>query len=72
MFSVGVLRMNVMLFVVLNVFGVLKWKRKGEECVENFGLSYTILRFGRFIDGLYMLYDLNILFKVMFGVCCDV
>ena len=70
--SVGVLRTNVMPFVVLNAFGVLKWKRKGEECVENSGLPYTILRPGRLTDGPYTSYDLNTLLKATSGARRDV
>jgi len=70
--SVGVLRTNVMPFVVLNAFGVLKWKRKGEECVEKSGLPYTILRPGRLTDGPYTSYDLNTLLKATSGTRRDV
>jgi uncharacterized protein YbjT (DUF2867 family) len=65
--SVGVLRTNVMPFIILNAFGVLKHKRRGEECVERSGLPYTILRPGRLTDGPYTSYDLNTLLKATSG-----
>lgn len=65
--SVGVLRTNVMPFLILNAFGVLKHKRRGEEHLERSGLPYTILRPGRLTDGPYTSYDLNTLLKATSG-----
>ncbi|CEF99713.1 NAD(P)-binding domain [Ostreococcus tauri] len=65
--SVGVLRTNVMPFIILNAFGVLKWKREGEKTLEASGLPYTILRPGRLTDGPYTSYDLNTLLKATSG-----
>ena len=70
--SVGVLRTNVMPFIVLNAFGVLKWKREGEKYLEASGLPYTILRPGRLTDGPYTSYDLNTLLKATSGTKRDV
>ena len=65
--SVGVLRTNVMPFIILNAFGVLKCKRQGEEYVERSGLPYTLLRPGRLTDGPYTSFDLNTLLKATSG-----
>lgn len=50
-------------FSILNQFGVLDAKRKGEEALINSSLPYTIIRPGRLIDGPYTSYDLNTLIK---------
>ena len=65
--SVGVLRTNVMPFLILNAFGVLKHKRRGEEYLEQSTLPYTILRPGRLTDGPYTSYDLNTLLRATSG-----
>ena len=65
--SVGVLRTNVMPFIILNAFGVLRQKRRGEEHLENSTLPYTILRPGRLTDGPYTSYDLNTLLRATSG-----
>jgi len=65
--SVGVLRTNVMPFIILNAFGVLKCKRQGEEYVERSGLNFTLLRPGRLTDGPYTSFDLNTLLKATSG-----
>jgi len=65
--SVGVLRTGVMPFIILNAFGVLKWKREGEKYLEKSGLPYTVLRPGRLTDGPYTSYDLNTLLKATSG-----
>jgi len=65
--SVGVLRTNVMPFIILNAFGVLKCKRQGEEYVERSGVPYTLLRPGRLTDGPYTSFDLNTLLKATSG-----
>lgn len=61
--SCGVLRSNQFPFSILNKFGVLDAKRKGEQALINSGLPYTIIRPGRLIDGPYTSYDLNTLIK---------
>jgi uncharacterized protein YbjT (DUF2867 family) len=61
--SSGVLRKDQLPFSILNGFGVLDAKQKGEEAIANSGLPYTIIRPGRLIDGPYTSYDLNTLFQ---------
>ncbi|KAI3905560.1 hypothetical protein MKX01_036469 [Papaver californicum] len=53
--------------VIMNLFGVLKYKKMGEDFVRNSGLPYTILRPGRLTDGPYTSYDLNTLLKATAG-----
>jgi uncharacterized protein YbjT (DUF2867 family) len=61
--SCGILRKNTFPFSVLNAFGVLDAKQKGEETIVKSGLPYTIIRPVRLIDGPYTSYDLNTLLK---------
>ncbi|MBD2209459.1 SDR family oxidoreductase [Calothrix sp. FACHB-156] len=61
--SCGILRKNQFPFNVLNAFGILDAKQKGEEAIINSGLPYTIIRPGRLIDGPYTSYDLNTLLQ---------
>ncbi|BAY10497.1 SDR family oxidoreductase [Calothrix sp. NIES-2098] len=61
--SCGVLRKDRLPWSILNSFGVLDAKEKGEEAIISSGLPYTIIRPGRLIDGPYTSYDLNTLFK---------
>ncbi|MBF2063210.1 MAG: SDR family oxidoreductase [Calothrix sp. C42_A2020_038] len=61
--SCGILRKNQFPFSLLNAFGVLDAKQKGEEAIVNSGLPYTIIRPVRLIDGPYTSYDLNTLLK---------
>ncbi|MBD2354108.1 SDR family oxidoreductase [Tolypothrix sp. FACHB-123] len=61
--SCGTTRKNEFPLNILNSFGVLDAKQKGEEAVINSGLPYTIIRPGRLIDGPYTSYDLNTLLK---------
>lgn len=61
--SCGVLRLAQVPFNILNAFGVLDAKKKGEEAILNSGLPYTIIRPGRLIDGPYTSYDINTLLK---------
>ncbi|RUT05183.1 epimerase [Dulcicalothrix desertica PCC 7102] len=61
--SCGILRKNSFPFSVLNAFGVLDAKEKGEQSIINSGLPYTIIRPVRLIDGPYTSYDLNSLLK---------
>ena len=51
--SIGVERTDQMPFLILNLFGVLKFKRKGEQTLMTSGLPYTVLRPGRLagVDG---------------------
>jgi uncharacterized protein YbjT (DUF2867 family) len=61
--SCGVLRKDTFPFNILNGFGILDAKLKGEQAIINSGLPYTIIRPGRLIDGPYTSYDLNTLLK---------
>ncbi|MDJ0706822.1 MAG: SDR family oxidoreductase [Leptolyngbyaceae cyanobacterium MO_188.B28] len=61
--SCGVLRKESLPYSLLNAFGVLDAKQKGEEAVVSSGLPYTVLRPGRLIDGPYTSFDLNTLLK---------
>ncbi|MBH8554883.1 SDR family oxidoreductase [Nostocaceae cyanobacterium CENA357] len=65
--SCGILRKNQLPFNILNAFGVLDAKQKGEEAIINSGLPYTIIRPGRLIDGPYTSYDLNTLLRAKTG-----
>ncbi|MBS3028889.1 MAG: SDR family oxidoreductase [Dolichospermum sp. DET50] len=61
--SCGILRKHQFPFSILNLFGVLDAKEKGEQAIINSGISYTIIRPGRLTDGPYTSYDLNTLLK---------
>lgn len=61
--SLGILRKDKPPFSILNGFGILDAKQKGEEAIISSGLPYTIIRPGRLIDGPYTSYDLNTLLK---------
>ena len=61
--SCGILRKDKPPFSLLNAFGVLDAKQKGEEAIICSGLPYTIIRPARLIDGPYTSYDLNTLMK---------
>jgi uncharacterized protein YbjT (DUF2867 family) len=65
--SCGILRKDKPPFSILNAFGVLDAKHKGEEAIIGSGLPYTIIRPGRLIDGPYTSYDLNTLLKAKTG-----
>ncbi|KAL3162977.1 hypothetical protein ABBQ32_009409 [Trebouxia sp. C0010 RCD-2024] len=65
--SAGVERFNKLPFSILNLFGVLKYKRQSEELLMQSGLPYTILRPGRLTDGPYTSYDLNTLLQATAG-----
>jgi uncharacterized protein YbjT (DUF2867 family) len=65
--SCGILRKDKPPFSLLNAFGVLDAKQKGEEAIIRSGLPYTIIRPGRLIDGPYTSYDLNTLLKAKTG-----
>lgn len=61
--SCGVERKQTFPFNLLNAFGVLEAKEKGEVAIRQSGLTYTIIRPARLIDGPFTSYDLNTLFK---------
>jgi len=61
--SCGILRRDKLPYSLLNTFGVLDAKYKGEQTIITSGLPYTIIRPGRLIDGPYTSYDLNTLLK---------
>ncbi|KAI3846444.1 hypothetical protein MKX03_001894 [Papaver bracteatum] len=65
--SVGVTKFDELPWSIMNLFGVLKYKKMGEDFVRNSGLPYTILRPGRLTDGPYTSYDLNTLLKATAG-----
>lgn len=61
--SCGVDRKDKPPYSILNSFGVLDAKQKGEQAIIQSGLPYTIVRPGRLIDGPFTSYDLNTLLK---------
>ena len=61
--SCGIVRKEDFPFKILNAFGVLDAKKKGEEAIISSGLPYTIIRPGRLIDGPFTSYDLNTLLQ---------
>jgi len=65
--SCGILRKDKPPFSILNAFGVLDAKQKGEKAIIRSGLPYTIIRPARLIDGPYTSYDLNTLLKATTG-----
>lgn len=65
--SVGVTKFNELPWSIMNLFGVLKYKKMGEDFVRNSGLPFTIIRPGRLTDGPYTSYDLNTLLKATAG-----
>ncbi|XP_039136854.1 uncharacterized protein At2g37660, chloroplastic isoform X2 [Dioscorea cayenensis subsp. rotundata] len=65
--SVGVTKFNELPWSIMNLFGVLKFKKMGEDFVHNSGLPFTIIRAGRLTDGPYTSYDLNTLLKATSG-----
>ncbi|XAR60333.1 hypothetical protein NMG60_11033655 [Bertholletia excelsa] len=65
--SVGVTKFNEFPWSIMNLFGVLKYKKMGEDFVRNSGLPFTIIRAGRLTDGPYTSYDLNTLLKATAG-----
>ena len=70
--SAGVERSGQFPFLILNLFGVLKYKRMAEELLESSGLPYTIVRPNRLCDGPYTSYDLNTLLKGVAGERQDI
>ncbi|XP_022873051.1 uncharacterized protein At5g02240 [Olea europaea var. sylvestris] len=65
--SVGVTKFNELPWSIMNLFGVLKYKKMGEDFVRDSGLPFTIIRAGRLTDGPYTSYDLNTLLKATAG-----
>lgn len=65
--SVGVTKFNELPWSIMNLFGVLKYKKMGEDFVLKSGLPFTIIRPGRLTDGPYTSYDLNTLLKATSG-----
>ncbi|XP_059430829.1 sanguinarine reductase isoform X2 [Corylus avellana] len=65
--SVGVTKFNELPWSIMNLFGVLKFKKMGEDFLRNSGLPFTIIRPGRLTDGPYTSYDLNTLLKATAG-----
>jgi uncharacterized protein YbjT (DUF2867 family) len=65
--SAGVERSGSFPFIILNAFGVLKYKGMAEKELRKSGLPYTIFRPGRLTDGPYTSYDLNTLLKGISG-----
>ncbi|GER55039.1 NAD(P)-binding Rossmann-fold superfamily protein [Striga asiatica] len=62
--SIGVTKFNELPWSIMNVFGVLKYKKMGEDFVRNSGHPYTIIRL---TDGPYTSYDLNTLLQATAG-----
>ncbi|CAI9091773.1 OLC1v1026884C1 [Oldenlandia corymbosa var. corymbosa] len=65
--SIGVTKFNELPWSIMNLFGVLKYKKLGEDFVRNSGFPFTIIRAGRLTDGPYTSYDLNTLLKATAG-----
>ncbi|WCJ28905.1 NAD(P)-binding Rossmann-fold superfamily protein [Euphorbia peplus] len=65
--SVGVTKSNELPWSIMNLFGVLKYKKMGEDFVQQSGIPFTIIRPGRLTDGPYTSYDLNTLLKATAG-----
>ena len=61
--SCGVTRQDQFPYSLLNAFGVLDAKRRGENAILRSGLPYTIIRPGQLTDGPYTSYDFNSLVK---------
>ncbi|CAL4930971.1 unnamed protein product [Urochloa decumbens] len=65
--SIGVTKYNEIPWSIMNLFGVLKYKKMAEDFVRNSGIPFTIIRPGRLTDGPYTSYDLNTLLKATAG-----
>ncbi|KAJ7964124.1 NAD(P)-binding Rossmann-fold superfamily protein [Quillaja saponaria] len=65
--SIGVTKSSELPWSIMNLFGVLKYKKMGEEFLRESGLPFTIIRPGRLTDGPYTSYDLNTLLKATAG-----
>lgn len=65
--SIGVTKFNELPWSIMNLFGVLKYKKMGEDFLRDSGIPFTIIRAGRLTDGPYTSYDLNTLLKATAG-----
>ncbi|XP_020205954.1 uncharacterized protein At2g37660, chloroplastic [Cajanus cajan] len=65
--SIGVTKFNELPWNIMNLFGVLKYKKMGEDFLRSSGFPFTIIRPGRLTDGPYTSYDLNTLLKATAG-----
>ncbi|XP_010544269.1 PREDICTED: uncharacterized protein At2g37660, chloroplastic isoform X2 [Tarenaya hassleriana] len=65
--SIGVTKFNELPWSIMNLFGVLKYKKMGEDYLRDSGIPFTIIRAGRLTDGPYTSYDLNTLLKATAG-----
>ncbi|RCV44764.1 hypothetical protein SETIT_9G400700v2 [Setaria italica] len=65
--SIGVTKYNEIPWSIMNLFGVLKYKKMAEDFVRSSGIPFTIIRPGRLTDGPYTSYDLNTLLKATAG-----
>uniref|UniRef100_A0A0C9S9D8 TSA: Wollemia nobilis Ref_Wollemi_Transcript_1135_1515 transcribed RNA sequence n=1 Tax=Wollemia nobilis TaxID=56998 RepID=A0A0C9S9D8_9CONI len=65
--SVGVTKSDKLPWSIMNLFGVLKFKKMGEDFLRRSGIPFTIIRPGRLTDGPYTSYDLNTLLKATSG-----
>jgi len=65
--SAGVDRKDSFPFAVMNLCGVLDYKKAGEEVLKQSGIPYTVLRPSRLTDGPYTSYDLNTLLQGVSG-----
>ncbi|KAL3685040.1 hypothetical protein R1sor_003062 [Riccia sorocarpa] len=70
--SVGVTKSEQLPWNIMNLFGVLKYKKMGEDHLRTSGRNFTIIRPGRLTDGPYTSYDLNTLLKATAGTRRDV
>ena len=61
--SCGVSRKDQFPYTILNAYGVLDAKGKGETALVRSGLPYTIIRPGQLTDGPYMSRDFNTLIQ---------
>lgn len=61
--SAGVERQSQFPWLVLNLYGVLTFKRAAEIALEESGLPWSVLRPSRLVDGPYTSFDLNTLLK---------
>jgi nucleoside-diphosphate-sugar epimerase len=73
--SVGVDRTGEMPFLILNLFGVLDAKKRGEEAIAGaagaIGADYVIVRPGRLVGGPWTNIDISGLLKLEGGELCD-
>ncbi|XP_051214366.1 uncharacterized protein At5g02240 [Lolium perenne] len=65
--SIGVTKYNEIPWSIMNLFGVLKYKKMAEDFIRDSGIPFTIIRPGRLTDGPYTSYDLNTLLKATAG-----